>query len=41
MEKFGSSLDICTGDYEKDDKINTEMAIFKWTNEVYMSPEEV
>jgi len=40
-EKFGSSLDICTGDYEKDDKINTEMAIFKWTNEQYMSPEDV
>jgi hypothetical protein len=41
MEKFGVNLDVCTGDYEKDDKINNEMAIFKWTNEIYMSEEDV
>ena len=33
-------MDISLGDYDEKAVINTEMAIFKWTNRQYMTDEE-
>jgi len=35
-----ASLDICTGDFDKKGEVNTDMAIYKWTNTIFMSEEE-
>lgn len=43
METFRNDkdLDVCLGDYDIKEEVNTEMAIFKWNNKVYMSEEEI
>ena len=40
MAKHGDVMDICIGDYDKKDPVNTSMAVFNWTNKIYMTPEE-
>ena len=40
LEK-NSDLDICLGDYDKKGVVNTEMAIFKWNNTIFMSADEL
>ena len=32
LAKYEPGMDICLGDYEKQEEINTDMAIFKWSN---------
>jgi hypothetical protein len=32
LAKFEPGLDICLGDFDKKEEINTDMAIFKWSN---------
>jgi len=39
--RFESELDISLGDFDKKEEINTDMAIFKWSNKIFMSEEEI
>ena len=39
--KYESNLDICLGDFDKKAVINTDMAIFKWNNKIFMSESEI
>jgi len=41
LSKHESTLDICLGDYDKKEEINTEMAIFKWNNTIFMNKEDL
>ena len=41
LAKFEPELDISLGDFDKKEEINTDMAIFKWSNKMYMSEEEI
>ena len=41
MAKHEDTLDICMGDYDKKDKVQTEMAVFQWNNTMFMSKEEI
>jgi hypothetical protein len=41
LSKFEPGLDICLGDYDKKEEINTDMAIFKWNNQMYMTEKEI
>lgn len=41
LAKFDSVLDISLGDFDKKEEINTEMAIFKWSNQIYMTEKEL
>ena len=42
QERFGHEVDICVGDnYDLKGKVNTEMAIFKWDNTYFMTPDEL
>ena len=41
MEKWEDKMDICLGDYNEKGVINTEMAVYKWTNQIFMTPDEI
>ena len=41
LAKYQDSLDICLGDYDKKEEINTEMAIFKYSNQMFMTEQEL
>lgn len=43
MEMFGDDkdMDLCLGDYDKKEEVNTEMAVFKWTNKQFMDKDEI
>lgn len=32
LEKYEPTLDICLGDFDKKETINTDMAVFKFSN---------
>lgn len=40
LEKH-ADLDICLGDFDKKGVVNTDMAIFKWNNSIFMTEEEI
>jgi len=40
MEKYGN-VGICLGDYDEKSEINTDMAVFKWNNTMFLSEEEL
>ena len=40
MEKYGSEIDVCLGDYFEKGEINTDMAIFKFDNNFYIDDEK-
>ena len=41
LAKFEPGLDISLGDFDKREEINTDMAIFKWSNQMYMTEQEI
>lgn len=41
LARHQDTLDICLGDYDKIEKVNTDMAVYKWTNQYFMSPDEI
>ena len=41
LGKFGSDLDICLGDFDKVEQVNTDMAAFKWSHATYMDEAEI
>ncbi len=41
LAKFEPTLDICQGNFDKKEEVNTEMAIFKWSNQNFMSEKEL
>ena len=41
LAKHEANLDICLGDYDKEDEINTSMAVYNWNNTMYMTDKEV
>jgi hypothetical protein len=41
LEKFEDQIELCLGDYDEVGHINTDMAIFKWDNTVFMTEEEI
>ena len=43
LKKHGEEIrnDICLGDYDQKGVVNTDMAIFKWNNQMFMSEEEI
>jgi hypothetical protein len=40
LAKYEPGLDICLGDFSKKEEIYTDMAIFKWNNQMYMTEKE-
>ena len=40
MDKYEAGLDISLGDWDKQEEINTEMAIFKYSNHDFMTEQE-
>ena len=40
QEKFGT-VGVCLGDYDEKSEVNTDMAIYKWTNGDFMTEEEI
>lgn len=41
MTTWGSNLDICLGDFDQKGSVNTDMAVFKFTNQFHMTEEEI
>jgi hypothetical protein len=41
LEEWRDKLDVCLGDWNEKGVINTEMAVYKWTNQIYMTKEEI
>lgn len=41
LAQYEAGLDICLGDFDKKEEVHTDMAVFKWSNQMYMTEAEI